>query len=92
MNIDFNELFQAFKELDETEKKKAIIDFLKNDIVTLQELNHFIGNQTNNIDMNTIVKDNENAVDYLDIIYELIHLVTEQIEMFSEKTLENVDK
>lgn len=83
MKIEFNDVFDAFKNLDENEKKQAIIEFLKNNIMALKELNNGVGNIVNNKDIDNIT--NVFAKDRLDIIYELLHLMTEQIEAFSEK-------
>ena len=83
MNINFNEVFDAFKALDEKEKKQAIIDFLKNDIIALNKLNKDINNNLNTKDVDSIM--NVSLGDQLDIIYELLHLLTEEIELFSEK-------
>ena len=69
MKVEFNEVFDAFKNLSETEKKNAIIDFIKKDIKALQQMNN----------------DNVNIENSLDAIYELLHIMTEQMEMFSEK-------
>ena len=83
MKVEFMEVFEAFKQLDENEKKKKIIDFLKNDIIALQKLNTDIGN---NLGSNNINKINNSLIENdFDAIYELLHILTEQIEMFSEK-------
>ncbi len=83
MKIEFNEVFDAFKDLSESEKKNAIIDFIKNDIKALQKMNNDIGNNLSAEDITKISKVSiENS---LDAIYELLHIMTEQIEMFSEK-------
>ena len=83
MKIEFDDVFEAFKKLDEKEKKQAIIEFLKNNIMALKELNNGVGNIVNNKDIDNIT--NVSARDRLDVIYELLHLMTEQIESFSEK-------
>ena len=83
MKVEFNEVFDAFKNLSETEKKQAIIDFIKNDIKALQQINNDIGNNLSAEDINKI--GNVNIENSLDAIYELLHIMTEQIEMFSEK-------
>ena len=83
MKTEFNEVFDAFKNLSESEKKNAIIEFIKNDIKALQQINNDIGNNLSAEDINKISKVSiENS---LDAIYELLHIMTEQIEMFSEK-------
>lgn len=83
MKIEFNEVFDAFKNLSESEKKNAIIEFIKNDIKALQQMNNDIGNNLSAEDINKISKVSiENS---FDAIYELLHIMTEQIEMFSEK-------
>lgn len=87
MKIEFNDVFNAFKSLDENEKKQAIIEFLKNNIIALKELNIGVGNVANTKDIDNIT--NVSAGDRLDVIYELLHLMTEQIESFSEKVSVN---
>lgn len=81
--IAFEELFKDFKNLDETEKKQAIIEFLKNNIVSMQNLNKEINNNLDTKDINLIT--NEHIEDHLDVIYQLLHIMTEQVEIFSEK-------
>lgn len=83
MNITFEELFNDFKQLNEVEKKQAIIDFLKNNIVSIQNLNNQVNNNLDTTDLNLITK--EPIEDHLDVIYQLLHLMTEQVEMFAEK-------
>jgi len=83
MKISFEELFNDFKNLNELEKKQAIIDFLKNNVMSMQELNNEINNNLNATDIDLIAK--EPIEDHLDVIYQLLHLMTEQVEMFSEK-------
>ncbi len=83
MKLEFIEVFEAFKKLDENEKKKKIIDFLKNDIIALQKLNTDIGNNLGSKNINKI--NNSLIEDDFDAIYELLHILTEQIEIFSEK-------
>lgn len=58
-------------------------EYIKNNIVALKELNNGIGNTMNTKDINEIT--NVAFEDKLDVIYELIHLMTEQVELFSEK-------
>ena len=76
-------VFNSFKNLNETEKKQAIIEFLKNNIFALQNMNKEINNNLDSDDINKIV--NEPIEDHLDVIYQLLHIMTEQVEMFSEK-------
>jgi len=76
-------LFNSFKKLNELEKKQAIIEFLKNNIFVLQNINKEINNDLDSNDINTIA--NEPIEDHLDVIYQLLHIMTEQVEMFSEK-------
>ena len=83
MNVTFEELFNEYKNLSEIEKKQAIIEFLKNNIISLQNINNNINNTIENKDINLITK--EPIDDYLDVIYQLLHLMTEQVEMFTEK-------
>ena len=83
MKVEFSEVFDAFKNLNESEKKKAIIDFIKKDIKALQQMNNDIGNNLSAEDINKI--SNVSIENSLDAIYELLHIMTEQLEMFSEK-------
>ena len=83
MNVTFEELFNEYKNLSEIEKKQAIIEFLKNNIILLQNINNDINNTIENKDINLITK--EPIDDHLDVIYQLLHLMTEQVEMFTEK-------
>ncbi len=81
--MEFNEVFEAYKQLNDNEKKHAIIEFLKKDILAMQKINNDIGNNLTADDLNKI--GNVNIENNLDAIYELIHILTEQMEMFSEK-------
>lgn len=83
MNIEFNEVFASFKKLNQEEKMKAIIDFIKKDIKALNQLNIDIGNNLDSKDIETI--SNISFDDKLDAIYKLLHILTEQFELFSEK-------
>ncbi len=83
MKVEFNEVFDTFKQLSENEKNKKIIDFIKNDIKAFQKLNTDIGNNLSGEDINKI--SNVSINNNLDAIYELLHILTEQMEMFSEK-------
>ena len=87
MKVEFNEVFAAFKNLSEAEKKQAIVDFIKKDIKALQQMNNDIGNNLSAADIDKIGSVNiENS---LDAIYELLHILTEQMEMFSEKVAQD---
>ena len=46
-------------------------------------MNKEINNNLDSDDINKIA--NEPIEDYLDVIYQLLHIMTEQVEMFSEK-------
>ncbi len=81
--MNFNEIFSAYKNLSDMEKQQAIIDFLKQNVVTLQYLNKNINNSLPIDDLNQI--SNVEASEYLDVIYQLLHLMTEQVEMYVEK-------
>lgn len=83
MKPEFNEVFEAFKNLNDNEKKLAIIKFLKNDVMALQQMNNDIGNNLSAQDLNEI--GNVEIENSLDAIYELLHILTEQVEMFAEK-------
>lgn len=76
-------MFNSFKNLNESEKKQAIIEFLKNNIAVLQNVNKEINNNLDSNDINVI--SNEPIDDHLDVIYQLLHIMTEQVEMFSQK-------
>lgn len=82
MKQEFIELYDSFKNLDDNNKKRAIIDFLKNNITSMQQINNSMNN-TNNFDIGIITKA-ENGDD-LDIIYKLLHVFTEQVEGLAEK-------
>ena len=83
MDITFEKLFSDFKKLGTTDKSKAIIEFLTGNIYALQNLKKEIGNNLESKDINLITS--ENIDDHLDIIYQLLHVMTEQMEMFTEK-------
>ena len=80
---EFDKLFSLYKELSDEEKEKAIIDFLKNNINSLNEINRQVNNDLSIKDISNIT--NVNSTEYLDIIYQLLHVMTEQVEMFTEK-------
>ena len=80
---EFDKLFSLYKELSDEEKEKAIIDFLKNNINNLNEINRQVNNDLSIKDISNIT--NVNSTEYLDIIYQLLHVMTEQVEMFTEK-------
>ena len=71
------------KNLNDNEKKLAIIKFLKNDVMALQQMNNDIGNNLSSQDITEI--GNVEIENSLDAIYELLHILTEQVEMFAEK-------
>ena len=83
MKLEFAELFNSYKNLSKSEKERAIIDFLKNDILSMQNMNKQINNNLNTQDLDAII--NVDFDDKLDIIYKLLHVLTEQIELFSDK-------
>ena len=83
MKPEFKEVFEAFKNLNDNEKKLAIIKFLKNDVMALQQMNNDIGNNLSAQDITEI--GNVEIENSLDAIYELLHILTEQVEMFAEK-------
>ena len=56
---------------------------MKNNIFILQNMNKEINNDLDSYDINTISK--EPIEDHLNVIYQLLHIMTEQFEMFSEK-------
>lgn len=56
---------------------------MKNNIFILQNMNKEINNDLDSYDINTISK--EPIEDHLNVIYQLLHIMTEQVEMFSEK-------
>lgn len=83
MKTEFNEVYQSFKNLNDIEKIQAITDFIKNNVSALNELNKSIGNDVNAEDINNIM--NVQFDNKLDAIFMLLSLMTEQVEMFSEK-------
>ena len=80
---DFDKVFELYKALNDEEKEKAIIEFLKNNIYHLNELNKQINNDYSVEDISNIT--NAESTEYLDIIYQLLHVMTEQVEIFTEK-------
>ena len=83
MEINFDDVFNSFKSLSDVEKQQVIIDFLKKNIITLKKINSDAGNVTSNNDMHEIA--NVSISDRLDFIYKLLHVMTEQMELFMEK-------
>ena len=83
MKTEFNELFDSYKELNNDEKQIAIIEFLKENIKMMQALNKQINNDLPTADISNISK--VESSEYLDMIYQLIHMMTEQVEMYTEK-------
>lgn len=84
--MTYNEVYNSFQKLNENDKKEAIIDFLKNNISSMQKINKDINNELNSDITN--IYDNEFS-DYLDAIYSLLHIYTEQVESFAEKISAN---
>ncbi len=80
---DFDKVFELYKALNDEEKEKAIIEFLKNNIYHLNEINKQINNDYSVEDISNIT--NAESTKYLDIIYQLLHVMTEQVEIFTEK-------
>lgn len=80
---DFDKVFELYKALNDEEKEKAIIEFLKNNIYHLNEINKQINNDYSDEDISNIT--NAESTKYLDIIYQLLHVMTEQVEIFTEK-------
>lgn len=80
---EFDKLFELYKGLNDEEKEKAIIEFLKNNIYHLNEINKQINNDYSVEDISNIT--NAESTKYLDIIYQLLHVMTEQVEIFTEK-------
>lgn len=80
---DFDKVFELYKDLNDEEKEKAIIEFLKNNIYHLNEINKQINNDYSDEDISNIT--NAESTKYLDIIYQLLHVMTEQVEIFTEK-------
>lgn len=84
---EFDKLFELYKGLNDEEKEKAIIEFLKNNIYHLNEINKRLNNDSSVEDISNIT--NVESTKYLDIIYQLLHVMTEQVEMFTEKVSNN---
>lgn len=82
MKPEFKDLYETFKALNDEEKTDAIIDFIRNNINALSELNKGVGNASNE-DIASIM--NVQFDNKLDAIFILLSLMTEQVEMFSEK-------
>ena len=83
MTDSFEKLFNAFKDLSEEEKIDAIIDYLKYDIDSLNSINRDIDNRDVFKNIENIVKEDSN--NKLDLIYQLLHVMTEQVESFATK-------
>ncbi len=83
MTESFDKLFSAFKNLSEEEKIDAIIEYLKYDINSLNSINRDIKNNEVFRNVEDIVKEESDTK--LDLIYQLIHVVSEQVESFSKK-------
>lgn len=76
--MDYNEMIDSFRKLSEDEKKLAIEEFIENNIKALSNLNKNIGN---NKPLSKTDIDND---DELDTIYELLHVMTNELSSFAE--------
>lgn len=76
--MNYNDVMESFKKLNDEEKKQAIKEFLVNNITALSNINKNIGNDKQLSKTNI---DNENE---LDTIYELLHVMTDEISSFAE--------
>ena len=87
MKSEFEELFEAFQNLEAKDKEQAIINFLKDDIGALNEFNSLINVGSKDFDniSNTEIEDK------LDVIYKLLHIFTEQVENVIEYTSTKLD-
>lgn len=71
-------MIDSFRKLSEDEKKLAIEEFIENNIKALSNLNKNIGN---NKPLSKTDIDND---DELDTIYELLHVMTNELSSFAE--------
>lgn len=76
--MDYNEMIDSFRKLSEDEKKLAIEEFIENNIKALSNLNKNIGNNK------PLSKTNIDNDDELDTIYELLHVMTNELSSFAE--------
>ena len=83
MTESFEKLFAAFKNLSDEEKIEAIIEYLKYDIDSLGEINRDIDNREVLGRIEKVIK--EESENKYDLIYQLIHVLTEQVESFAKK-------
>ena len=80
---EFEKVFNSYKKLTDGEKKQAIIEYLKNNINAMQTINKDINNDIESKNIKLIIQEESN--NDLDIIYKLLNVMTEQVEMFTEK-------
>lgn len=80
---EFEKVFNSYKKLTDDEKKQAIIEYLRNNINAMQTINKDINNDIDSKNLELIIKEESN--NDLDIIYKLLNVMTEQVEMFTEK-------
>lgn len=76
--MGYNEMIDSFRKLSEDEKKLAIEEFIENNIKALSNLNKNIGNNK------PLSKTNIDNDDELDTIYELLHVMTNELSSFAE--------
>lgn len=80
---EFEKVFNSYKKLTDDEKKQAIIEYLRNNINAMQTINKDINNDIESKSLELIIQEESN--NDLDIIYKLLNVMTEQVEMFTEK-------
>lgn len=80
---EFEKVFNSYKKLTDDEKKQAIIEYLRNNINAMQTINKDINNDIESKNLELIIQEESN--NDLDIIYKLLNVMTEQVEMFTEK-------
>lgn len=80
---EFEKVFNSYKKLTDDEKKQAIIEYLRNNINAMQTINKDINNDIESKNLKLIIQEESN--NDLDIIYKLLNVMTEQVEMFTEK-------
>lgn len=83
MTGSFEKLFEAFKNLSDDEKVDAIIEYLKYDIDAVGQINRDINNSDVLGRVEKII--DEESGSKLDLIYQLLHVLNEQVEGFAQK-------
>ena len=82
MNLKYQKVVENFNKLSDTEKITSIIEFIDKTIISLNKINKDIGE---NNEKHLEVIENQIKIDNLDIIYEKLHQLVTEIEIFSDK-------